>query len=81
MELTDIKKKKEEAKAKNAKFGIKLLIYTLLLIIVVLSFYSSLYSLSSIETEGYTTNMLCIGNATVENDFKCFLEFTFTNRF
>lgn len=81
MEFTDIKKKKEEDKAKNAKFMHKAKRYIILALFLFMAYYSSLYSLSSIETEGYTTNMLCIGNATVQNDFKCFLEFTFTNRF
>lgn len=77
----DLSKAKADKEAKKGKFMPKLKRYIIIASFIVMAYFSSLYSITSIETEGYTTNMLCIGNATVENDFKCFLEFTFTNRF
>ena len=81
MDFTDLKKVKAEKEAKNAKLASKIKWYAILAIFGVLAYYSSLYSVTSIESDGYTTHMLCIGNATIENDFKCFQEFTYTNRF
>jgi hypothetical protein len=77
----DLKQQKQEREAKNANFAKKAKRYIIIALFIVIAYFSSLYSITAIETEGYTTNMLCIGISNVENDYKCYWEFTFTNRF
>lgn len=77
----DLSKAKADKEAKRGKFMPKVKKYAIIALIIYLGYWSSLYSITAVETEGYTTHVLCIGVSNVANDFKCYQEFTSTSRF